>query len=80
MRIDLVLKFLCLAKSRSSVKNWCEKGLVLVNGKPARASSTVHPGDQLTIHYPSRTLTIDLRDVPEQQLSKAGAPEFYDIV
>jgi len=80
MRIDLVLKHLCLAKSRSIVKGWCERDLVLINGNTARASSTVRPGDQLTIYYPSRTLIIDLHTVPSKQLSKTTAPEYYEEV
>jgi ribosomal 50S subunit-recycling heat shock protein len=77
MRIDLALKHLCLAKSRSIVKGWCERQLVTLNGTPARASSTVRPNDTIAIRYPSRTLTIKLLDVPSRQLSKSAAPEYY---
>ena len=66
MRIDLVLKYLCLAKSRSSAKALCDRGAVLVNGDTARASSVIHPGDR-----------IEIIEVPQRQASKAEAPAYY---
>ncbi|MCH7548260.1 MAG: RNA-binding protein [Candidatus Krumholzibacteriota bacterium] len=77
MRIDLVLKYLCLARSRSLVKSWCENDLVTINGAVARASASVRPGDHVAIRHPSRTLTIELRDVPARQVSKARALDYY---
>ena len=77
MRIDVLLKHLCLAKSRSLVKGWCERGLVAINGARARASATVREGDRVTIQYASRTVTVELRDIPTGQVSKARAPDYY---
>jgi ribosomal 50S subunit-recycling heat shock protein len=77
MRIDLALKHLCLAKSRSIVKGWCNRQLVTLNGEPARASSTIHTNDTITIQYPMRTLTIKLLAIPTKQLSKSAAPKYY---
>lgn len=80
MRVDLALKFLCLAKSRSSVKTLCEGNAIMVNSHPAKASSTVRAGDRISIDYPARTLTVELLDVPVKQLSKTIAPEYYRVV
>ncbi|MFQ5512532.1 MAG: S4 domain-containing protein [Candidatus Krumholzibacteriia bacterium] len=80
MRIDLALKYLCLMKSRSGVKMLCERNAVTVNAKPAKASSTVHAGDRVSIAYPSHTLTVELLDVPRKQLSKPLAPAYYEII
>ena len=44
MRVDLILKYLCLVKSRSIAKTLCEKHLVLINGEPARPSARVGAG------------------------------------
>ena len=80
MRIDLTLKYLCLAKSRSSVRALCDKQALTLNDKPAKPSSTVRPDDQITIDLPAGTLTIRLISVPEKQLSKAVAHTYYGIV
>ncbi len=77
MRIDLLLKHLCLAKSRSIVKGWCERELVTINGRTARASSSVQPGDRVSIRYATRTLTIELRGVPAKQVSRSEATDYY---
>jgi len=80
VRIDLVLKYLCLAKSRSSAKALCDRGAVLVNGAAARASSTIDPGDRIELRVPERTVHIEIIEVPARQASKAEAPKYYRLV
>ncbi len=80
MRIDLALKHLCLVKSRSSVKHFCDDGAVQVNDLSAKPSATVRTGDKITIRFPHRTVTFELLDVPEKQLSKSVAPTYYQII
>jgi ribosomal 50S subunit-recycling heat shock protein len=80
MRLDLVLKFLCLAKSRSAAKVLCDHGDVKVNGGVARAATIVHAGDVVAIHAPERALTVELLEVPAKQASKADAPRHYRVV
>lgn len=80
MRIDLVLKYLCLAKSRSLAKTLCERDAVLLNGEPARSSAAVRPGDRVTIRFPRRDVSVVVEQVPEKQLSKANAVTYYRAV
>jgi len=86
MRIDLALKYLCLAKSRSGVKTLCDKSAITVNSQAAKASTTVRVGDRISVVYPAsgerpaRTLTIELTDIPARQASKAKAPSYYDVI
>ncbi len=80
MRIDLALKYLCLAKSRSAVKSMCEKNALWVNDRPAKPSSTLHVEDQVRIATPSWILTISLLNIPEKQLSKTAAPAYYRVI
>ena len=80
MRIDLVLKYLCLAKSRSAAKALCDEGRVQINGSAARAAATVRAGDSITIRWPERVLTIQLVEVPQKQASKSDAPDSYRVV
>lgn len=80
MRIDLALKHLCLVKSRSSVKHFCDDGAVRVNDMPAKPSTTVRTGDKITVLFPHHTLTLELLDVPEKQLSKSVSPTYYQVI
>ena len=68
MRIDLALKYLCLAKSRSAVKTMCDKNAVTVNDRPAKPSSTLHVDDKVCM------------TIPEKQLSKTAAPAYYRVL
>ena len=80
MRIDLALKHLCLAKSRSAVKTMCDKEGVFLNGRPAKPSASVHIDDEIQIASPTQMLTICLLSIPERQLSKTVAPAYYRVV
>jgi ribosome-associated heat shock protein Hsp15 len=80
MRVDLALKYLCLVKSRSSVKQLCDDGAVRVNDHPAKPSSTLRAGDTITIAFSHRTLTIELLLVPEKQLSKTACRTYYRTI
>ena len=80
MRVDLALKYLCLVKSRSSVKQLCDDGAVRVNDHPAKPSASLRSGDRISIAFSHRTLTIELLLVPEKQLSKAVARTYYRTI
>ncbi|UCH83184.1 MAG: hypothetical protein JSW50_12065 [Candidatus Latescibacterota bacterium] len=78
MRIDLALKYLCILKSRSSAKHLCHDNAILVNDLPVKPSASVRTGDKITIRFPTRALTIRLRDVPAKQLSRTLAPTYFE--
>ena len=80
MRIDLALKYLCILKSRSSVKHLCSDNAILVNDLPVKPSVSVRNGDKITIRFPRRTLSIRLLEVPEKQLSKTHAPKYFERI
>ena len=80
MRVDLALKYLCLAKSRSAVKSMCEKNALWINDRSAKASSTVHVDDRIRIATSAWMMTISLLTIPEKQLSKTAAPAYYRVV
>jgi ribosomal 50S subunit-recycling heat shock protein len=80
MRVDLALKYLCLAKSRSSVKTLCDKQALLLNGRPAKASSSLNINDCVAIDRGGLTLKVTIIEVPEKQLSKEKAREYYRVV
>lgn len=80
MRIDLALKHLCIVKSRSIAKALCDGRLVLLEGKPARPSTPVAAGNRVTVHFSRHTVSLVLLTVPEKQLSKSAAVDYYQRV
>ena len=77
MRVDLVLKYLCLVKSRSSARLLCHDDAILVNDRPVKPSATVRIGDKITIRFPTRIITLELLDVPGKQLGRSVSPAYY---
>ena len=80
MRVDLALKYLCLARSRSSVKTLCDKQAVRVNGRAIKASSNLHANDHVVIERRGGVLDVVIIAVPGKQLSKTEAREYYRVV
>ena len=65
MRLDKYLKVSRLIKRRTVANEACDNGLVTVNGKPARASYEVKEGDQITLRFGVRTVTVEVLSVQE---------------
>lgn len=58
MRIDLFLKTSRLIKRRKLAAEACSKGLVLVNEKVVKASSTIKVLDIVTINFAAKQVLI----------------------
>ena len=80
LRLDVLLHRLCLTKSRSEAKAACEAGAVRLDGKPAKPSDTVAAGRTIEVKYPSRTLEVELLEVPGKSVSKQAARDLYRVV
>jgi ribosomal 50S subunit-recycling heat shock protein len=81
LRVDVLLHRLCLTRSRNEAKNACDAGAVLVDGRAAKASQEVTPGQRIVIHYPRRTLEVELLDrLPPKSTSRKLARELYRVL
>ena len=65
MRIDKYLKVSRIIKRRTVAQEACEGGKVTINGKVAKPSSEVKPGDILTLQFGPKTVTVEVLDVKE---------------
>ena len=65
MRIDLFLKLMGIAKTRMIAKRMCEKGQVLLGGKPVKPSMEVKVGQVFEILIPEREGKIEVLGIPE---------------
>lgn len=80
MRLDVLLKNLCLVKTRSNARDGILKEKVRVGGRVVKPSIKVKEGDVLQIRYPHRELVIEITRVPEGQVSRKKREEYYRIV
>ena len=76
MRLDKYLKVSRLIKRRTVANEACDNGLVTVNGKVQRASYDVKVGDEISLRFGQRTLTVEVLAVQET-VKQADAVTLY---
>ena len=65
MRLDKYLKVSRLIKRRTVANEACDAGRVTANGRPVKASYDVKVGDQITLRFGIRTITVEVLSVQE---------------
>jgi ribosomal 50S subunit-recycling heat shock protein len=65
MRLDKFLKVSRIIKRRTIANEACDAGRVSINGKAAKASAEVKPGDIIGIAFGSHTGRYEVLDVRE---------------
>jgi ribosomal 50S subunit-recycling heat shock protein len=79
MRLDKFLKLSRLIKRRTVAKDVSEQGRVWVNGKEAKASTAVKAGDEITIRYGNRSVTVRVEKLLESP-RKEESSEMYTVL
>ena len=79
MRLDKYLKVSRLIKRRTVANEACDAGKVTVNGKIARASYDVKPGDILEITLGARSVRVKVTEVKET-VRKEDAASMYTAI
>lgn len=81
MRIDKFLVIIRLLKQRTRAKEVCDGGHVKIDGKSAKPSQEVKPGQQIEIVLPRRRLKIRVSGVPTtKSVPKESAASFYEVL
>lgn len=73
LRLDKFLKVSRLIKRRTVANEACDAGRVMVNGKAAKASAQVKPGDVIEIQFGTRTVkaeVLQLQDTTKKEEAK----------
>jgi ribosomal 50S subunit-recycling heat shock protein len=79
MRLDKFLKVSRLIKRRTLAKEVADQGRITINGTVAKASSTVKIGDELTIQFGQKRLTVRVTDLKETT-KKDEAANLYEVI
>ncbi|MBU5625708.1 RNA-binding S4 domain-containing protein [Oscillibacter sp. MSJ-2] len=79
MRLDKYLKVSRLIKRRTVANEACDNGLVSVNGKPQRASYDVKAGDQISLRFGVRTVSVEVISVAENVKSADAAAMYREL-
>lgn len=79
MRLDKYLKVSRIIKRRTVANEACAGGRVTINGKVAKPSSDVKPGDQLTIRFGEHLGLYEVLSVAET-VRKDEAASMYKVL
>jgi ribosomal 50S subunit-recycling heat shock protein len=79
MRLDKFLKVSRLIKRRTIANEACDASRISVNGKVAKASYDVKIGDEISITFGSKTVTVKVREIVETT-KKSLADGMYEVV
>lgn len=79
MRLDKFLKISRIIKRRTVAQEACDGGRVLVNGTPAKSGKQVDIGDEITVLFGSRPLTVRITRISET-VKKEDAASLYEII
>lgn len=81
MRLDLFLKASRLIVRRSLAQEFCDAGLIKINGLAAKSSRDVKMNDLIEIKRHNRLTTVKILQVPDKkQVSRDDAAKLYDAV
>ena len=79
MRIDKYLKVSRLIKRRTLAKEVAENERILVNGKIVKPSKELKIGDEITIEFGNKSVTVRVTSL-EASIKKADAVNMYEFV
>ncbi len=81
MRLDLFLKSSRLILRRSLAQEFCDAGLVKINGIKAKSSREVKLNDEIEIKRSQRRLKVRVLQIPtNKQVSRQNASNLYEVV
>lgn len=79
MRLDKFLKVSRLIKRRTLAKEVADQGRIELNGQVAKASTEVKVGDELTIRFGNKLVTVVIDSIAEHA-RKEDAKEMYRLI
>jgi len=79
MRLDRFLKVSRLIKRRTVANEACDNSRISVNGKSAKASYDVKLGDEITVAFGSKSITVRVLDIRETT-KKSESQGMYEVI
>jgi ribosomal 50S subunit-recycling heat shock protein len=79
MRLDKFLKASRIIKRRTVAKDACDRQLVLLNGRVAKAGAEVEAGDDIRVLFGSSELHIRVTSLAETK-RKEDAVSMYEVM
>ncbi|SFM31067.1 RNA-binding S4 domain-containing protein [Salibacterium qingdaonense] len=79
MRIDKFLKVSRLVKRRTLAKEVASQGRISVNGNKAKAGTEVTTGDEITIRFGTKVITVRVDEI-QDSTKKEASESMYTLL
>ena len=79
MRLDKFLKVSRLIKRRTVANEACDSARISVNGKAAKASYDVKLGDEITVAFGSKNVTVKVLEIKDTT-KKSESSGMYEVI
>ena len=79
MSLDKFLKVSRLIKRRTVANEACDAGRVMVNGRPAKASTNVKVGDEIEILFGQKSVKVRVTDI-QDTTKKEQAKDLFEYI
>ncbi len=79
MRLDKYLKVSRLIKRRTVANEACDSERISVNGKNAKASYNVKVGDEITVAFGNKSVTVRVLEIKDTT-KKTEASGMYEVI
>ena len=79
MRLDKFLKVSRLIKRRTVANEACDSARISVNGRAAKASYDVKLGDEITVAFGQKSVTVRVLEIKETT-KKTEAVGMYEVI
>jgi ribosomal 50S subunit-recycling heat shock protein len=81
MRLDVFLKMSRLMPRRSVAQQFCDAGMISINGSVAKSSKEVKVGDEVEIRRRDKHVRLVIRNIPAtKQIAKSAASGLYELI
>ncbi len=81
MRLDLFLKTSRLIARRSLAQEFCDAGLIKINGAAAKSAREVKAGDEIEIKRHTRLTRVRVLELPaRKQVARGAAASLFEVI
>ncbi len=80
VRLDKFLKNVGIVPRRALAQEACRRGLVEIDGRPAKPAAIVRPGQKLTVRLGMKVREYLVRQVPQRPVRKAERRECIELL
>jgi ribosomal 50S subunit-recycling heat shock protein len=80
LRLDLFLKNVGLVQRRELAQEACHRGLILLDGRPAKPAAHVRPGQELEVRLGMRVRRYRIAETPHRPVPRGARGDCVELL